>query len=70
MPRIRLNEPELVPELLSRLREKRDCIATREGDEIHAAVIGSYGDGGAREIELLLREWQREHPGLQFELTP
>jgi hypothetical protein len=68
--RIRLNEPELVPELLFLLRQKRDCIATRNGDEIEAAVIGSYGDGGAREIEALLTEWQRDHPGLQFEVTP
>ena len=68
--RIQLSEPELVPELLSVLRRRGDCIATRDGDEIETGIVGSFADGGARELERLLLDWQGQHPGVRVRVTP
>jgi len=68
--RIQLSEPELVPELLSVLRRRGDCIATRDGDEIETGIVGSFADGGARELERLLLDWQRRHPHVRVQVSP
>jgi hypothetical protein len=68
--RIHLSEPDLVPDLLAVLRERRDCIATRDGDEIETAIVGSFADGGARELERVLLDWRALHPHVQVQLEP
>ena len=68
--RIQLSEPDLVPELLSLLQQRRDCIATRDGDEIETGIVGSFADGGARELERLLLDWRRGHPNVRVQITP
>ena len=68
--RIRLSEPDLVPELMSVLRGRGDCIAARDGDEIETAIVGSFADGGARELERLLLDWQGRHPDVRVQVTP
>ena len=67
--RIRLSEPELVPELLAVLRQRRDCISARDGDEIETAIVGSFADGGAQELERLLLEWREQHPDVRVQVT-
>ncbi len=68
--RIQLSEPDLVPELMSVLRERGDCIATRDGDEIETGIVGSFADGGAQELERLLLDWRRLHPDVQVQVKP
>jgi hypothetical protein len=66
--RIQLSEVELVEDLLAALRERRDCIAIRVGDAIEAAMVGSFADGGARELDALVRGWKVEHPAVKVVL--
>jgi hypothetical protein len=66
--RIRLSDPELVRELYALLEERVNCVVRLEGAEIEAGLIGSYADGGRDELALLVREWQRQHPGLAVEV--
>ena len=68
--RIRLSEPDLVSDLLSVLRERGDCIAARDGDEIETAIVGSFADGGTSELERLLLDWQGRHPDVRVRITP
>jgi hypothetical protein len=68
--RIEISRPDLVADLLSVLHERRDCVAVRDGNAIEAALIGSFADGGADELEALVRDWRRDHPGVDVEFAP
>jgi hypothetical protein len=64
---IRLDDPKLARELYDLLAEEASCIARLDGSEIEAALVGSYADGGAAALTEVVREWQREHPGVEVE---
>ena len=66
--RIRLSEPDLVPELVALLRTRIDCITAVQGLEIEASLVGSYADGGARKLTAIVEEWRQRHPEIEVEL--
>ena len=68
--RVRINEPNLVPELLSLLGGRIACVTSVDGLEIEASLVGSYADGGESELTPLVRAWQRRHPEIELELLP
>ena len=67
--RIQLSERELVYDLLAVLRARADCIAVRDGNAVEAALVGSFADGGERELGRLLAEWQEEHRDVHVEVS-
>lgn len=59
--RIRLDTSTMVDELMLAFRERSDVVVSRIDDrEIEAAVIGSYHDGGAPELERFVADWLRQ----------
>jgi hypothetical protein len=59
--RIRLETPTLVDELMRALQERGDVVVDRVGEtELEAGIIGSYHDGGAAELERLVRDWRND----------
>ena len=68
--RIRINEPDLVPELLTLLGGRIACVTSVDGLEIEASLVGSYADGGEGELTSLVRRWQLRHPEIELELLP
>ena len=69
--RVRISEPELLPELVDFLRTRADLVVEQLAeDEIDAGLIGSYSDEAqGMELELHLRAWQSAHPGVEFEIA-
>ena len=58
--RVRITEPEDVPDLLAFLESRIDCVATQvTEDEIEVSLLGSY-DEAARRLELTRRlsDWK------------
>jgi hypothetical protein len=68
--RVRINEPDLVPELLALLGGRIACVTSVDGLEVEACLVGSYVDGGESELTPLVRAWQRRHPEIEVELLP
>jgi hypothetical protein len=67
--RIELSDPDLVADLLGVLSTRPDCIATqRNRHAIDVSLVGSFADGGALELTLMVRAWQAAHPGVEIEL--
>jgi hypothetical protein len=61
--RIELNDPQLVPSLLTFLREQAHVTAGRVAPrEIEVSQLGSLHAAGRRlELDLLLEVWRRSH---------
>jgi hypothetical protein len=68
---VRLDKPAVLPELLTFLRLRVDCGVEQVGiDELDVTILGSYRDDAMRlELELRLRRWEAEHPGVQVEIV-
>ena len=58
--RLRLANPELVPELVEFLESRADMVIARVGeDEIEVSLLGSYGTEQAwLTLDLLVRAWE------------
>lgn len=58
--RLRLSNPELVPELVEFLESRADMVTARVGeDEIEVSLLGSYGTEQAwLTLGLLVRAWE------------
>ncbi len=58
--RLRLGNPELVPELVEFLESRADMVTARVGeDEIEVSLLGSYGVEQAwLTLDLLVRAWE------------
>lgn len=52
-------DPATLPSLLAFLNQRHDCIWTETGDgELEIAIIGSFADGGAAELERRIEAWR------------
>lgn len=58
--RLRINDPELIPELLEYLESSSDAIAVRVAeDEVEVSLVGSYALEALRmELYLRIRAWE------------
>ena len=58
--RLRLSNPELLPELVEFLESRADMVTARVGeDEIEVSLLGSYGTEQAwLTFDLLVRAWE------------
>jgi hypothetical protein len=58
--RIRVSDPELVPELLDFLQTRKDVVAEQvSDDEAEVSLIGSYAlDAMRMELYLRIRAWE------------
>jgi DNA-directed RNA polymerase specialized sigma24 family protein len=60
MTTFRVSDPELVPDLLDHLGERRDVVAARiDRDVIRVSILGSYsGDAMDLTADLIVRAWE------------
>jgi hypothetical protein len=58
--RLRLSNPDLVPELLEFLNSRIDLVTQQVSEnEVELSLLGSYsGDAAQMTVDLLLRAWQ------------
>jgi hypothetical protein len=58
--RLRLSNPELVPELLEFLESRIDLVTKRASEnEVELSLLGSYNEDAAQmTVDLLARAWQ------------
>jgi hypothetical protein len=58
--RLRLSNPELVPELLEFLESRIDLVTKRASEnEVELSLLGSYNEDAAQmTVDLLVRAWQ------------
>jgi hypothetical protein len=63
--RLRLSNPELLPELAEFLESRADMVRARMGeDEIEVSLLGSYGIEQAwLTLDLLVRAWEAGRTG-------
>ena len=63
--RIRVSDPELVPDLLAFLRERVHVTASRTGPlEVEVSQLGSANASARRlELDLMLQTWRASHEG-------
>jgi hypothetical protein len=65
--RLRVSDPDLVPDLQHFLESRLDVVVERTGeDEVELSLIGSYNREAERmTVDLLLRAWEggRDAPG-------
>jgi hypothetical protein len=62
--RIELTNPEQLPDLVAFLEARVNLVVQRLNDrQLAVGVLGSYRDGGARELEEYLDEWNRAQSG-------
>jgi hypothetical protein len=58
--RLRLSNPDLVPELLQFLESRIDVVTKQVSDnEVELSLLGSYNEDAAQmTVDLLVRAWQ------------
>jgi hypothetical protein len=58
--RLRLSNPDLVPELLQFLESRIDVVTQQVSDnEVELSLLGSYNEDAAQmTVDLLVRAWQ------------
>jgi hypothetical protein len=58
--RLRVSDPELVPELLEFLRSRLDAVAEQTADDaVDVSLLGSYAEDAMRmELYLRVRAWE------------
>jgi hypothetical protein len=58
--RLRLSNPDLVPELLEFLESRIDLVTKRVSEnEVELSLLGSYNEDAAQmTVDLLVRAWQ------------
>ena len=68
---IRVSDPVVLPALLDALNQHvRYVVKKRSADTVHVGVLGSFADGGERDLERFLGAWRAEHVEVKFELAP
>jgi hypothetical protein len=69
--RIRIGDPAHLPDLLSHLLERPDCVAVREGARhIAVSLLGSRRiEESAAELEERLAPWRARNAGVLVELA-
>lgn len=68
--RLRLDDPGLVPDLLTYLDNRVDLVTERLGDhEVEVGVLGSFADGGRMELERYLGPWLQAHQAAVLEFV-
>ncbi len=66
---IRINEPKALPELVAALNERVQYVVEQTApDTVAVSVLGSFADGGERELKQFLAEWRSGRSGLEVEL--
>jgi hypothetical protein len=62
--RLRVDDPELLPELTPFLEARLDMITARRGaNELELSLLGSYGQEEGREtLALVVQAWQEADP--------
>jgi hypothetical protein len=59
--RVRVSQPHLLPDLFEFLERRANLVVCRVGeDAVDVGVLGSFADGGFRELHRYLAEWQAE----------
>ena len=68
---LRVNHPTFAEALAKSLRERVGIVVGRIGpSEVAVGALGSYEDGGRREIESFLRTWVDDYPDAHVEVLP
>jgi hypothetical protein len=69
--RVTVDQPGLLPDLVSFLTERVDVIATKESaTEVAVSILGSRASPHDQdELERRLEEWRRNHPGVHLRVT-
>jgi methylmalonyl-CoA mutase cobalamin-binding subunit len=61
--RIRVDDSDLLPELLVFLNSRVDLVTARATEtEAEVSVLGSFADGGRAELDSHLEHWREAHP--------
>jgi len=62
--RLRVDDPELLPELIRFLEARLDMVTVRRGaNELEWSLLGSYGQEEGREtLALVVQAWQEADP--------
>jgi hypothetical protein len=70
--RIRINDPELLPDLVTELTARVDVIATRVGPcDVEVSLLGSRtAPYHRRELERRLEQWRLQNPHGRVEVLP
>jgi hypothetical protein len=69
--RVTVDQPGLLPDLVSVLTERVDVIATKESEtEVAVSILGSRTSPHDQfELERRLEEWRRNHPDAHVRVT-
>jgi hypothetical protein len=69
--RLRLSNPDLVPELLQFLESRIDVVAKQVSDnEVELSLLGPYNEDAAQmTVDLLLRAWRASRDDATVELA-
>lgn len=68
---IRVSDPAVLPALLHALNQHvHYVVKKRSADSVHVGVLGSFADGGERDLERFLGPWRAAHVEVKFELAP
>jgi hypothetical protein len=69
--RLRLSNPDLVPELLQFLESRIDLVSRRVSEnEVELSLLGSYNEDAAQmTVDLLLRAWRASRDDATVELA-
>ena len=69
--RVRLDDPNLLPDLRDALATRIDAVVAETADgELEVSILGSRREPHQRaELESRLRAWRLSHPGARVEIS-
>lgn len=66
---IRISQPEALPDLVTALYKHVHYVTeTVAPDAVTISVLGSFADGGKRDLTDFLRQWKAGRPGVEAEV--
>ena len=67
---VRVSDPILVHDLVRTLEDRAHYVVKQiHDDTVAVSVLGSFADGGERELIRFLESWQVTHPAVTFEVS-
>ena len=67
--RVFVDNDQHAAELVAHLSEQASLVVARTAElEISVGVLGSFADGGARELAAHLDRWRAHHPNVEVQL--
>ena len=67
---VRVSDPMLVHDLVRTLEDRAHYVVKQIHENMVAvSVLGSFADGGERELTRFLEAWQETHPAVTFDVS-